>query len=351
MARPVLDKLYEKKLENSTILISFFSPSGYEQRKKYDKVQGVVYLPLDTKSNAREFIELANPYLAVFVKYEFWQNILRELEKKKINALLINGLFRPGQWFFKPIGKEIRTVLATFDHIFLQNNLSQKLLQDAGIHQTTVTGDIRFDRVLAIKNEKHEFPELKAFLNSGFVLIAGSSWPIEESLLKKVSHKLGKKLKLILVPHDVSQAHLNSVESLFKGSSVYRFSKMNEDRNPDVVLVDSIGILSGLYSVSHMAFIGGGFTGALHNILEPAVYGIPVAFGSIYNKFPEAEYFIRNEIAYSINSSEDLLNVLNKFISNPELAESVKNKVQKVFKANAGGTDQIYHKIKGYYSF
>jgi len=350
MARPVIDLLNENKPEKLRIVITFFSPSGYEQRKNYKGIDGAMYLPFDTERSANIFVEILRPTVAVFVKYEFWLNYLKALEDRKIKNILINGLFREDHIFFKPWGGIFRTALKSIDHLFLQNNRSAKLLENKGITHITVTGDIRYDRVTAISKNTQSFPQLDTFLKNAFIVIGGSTWPEEEKILLNTLRNFQKQIKLIIVPHDISEAHLQHIEKKLSGYYFKRFSSMKAENNPQIVLVDTIGHLSSLYKLANLALVGGGFTGALHNILEPAVFGIPVVFGSTYNKFPEAPYFVEKGIGISINSSKEFEIFLQELMNSSEMQNSIKSTTESVFKANSGGTDQVYYKIKGYLS-
>lgn len=350
MARPVIDLLNENKPKTLSIVITFFSPSGYEQRKNYKGIDFAMYLPFDTQKSAIAFIEILRPSVAVFVKYEFWLNYLKQLENRKVKNLLINGLFREDHIFFKPWGGIFRSALKSIDHLFLQNNKSAKLLFGKGISHTTVTGDLRYDRVTAISKNTRNFDQLETFIKGAFIVIGGSTWPEEEKILLNAVKTFKKQIKLILVPHDISEAHLQQIEKQLSGMYFKRFSTMKAEHNPQIILVDTIGHLSSLYKLGDLALVGGGFTGALHNILEPAVFGIPVLFGSTYNKFPEAGYFVEKGLSASINSSKDFENYLNDFMSSPEKKEKIKTISESVFKANSGGTEQVYYKIKGFLS-
>lgn len=350
MARPVIDLLNENKPKTLHIVITFFSPSGYEQRKKYKGIDEAMYLPFDTEKSANTFIDILRPTVAVFVKYEFWLNYLKALEDRKIKNILINGLFREDHIFFKPWGGIFRKALKSIDHLFLQNNRSAKLLENKGIKHITVTGDIRYDRVIDISKNTQSFPQLDTFIKNAFIVIGGSTWPEEEKILLNALRYFQKQIKLILVPHDISETHLQHIEKKLSGYYFKRFSTMKAKNDPQIVLVDTIGHLSSLYKLANVALVGGGFTGALHNILEPAVFGIPVVFGSTYNKFPEAPYFVEKGIGISINNSKEFNVYLTELMNSSEMQERIKSSSKSVFKANSGGTDQVYYKIKGYLS-
>ena len=350
MARPLIDHLNEQKLEHVKILVTFFSPSGYEQRKHFNKVDAVMYLPFDTASNAKWLVNALQPDVAVFVKYEFWLNLIQALKRFGSKIILVNGLFRENHVFFKWYGAGYRKGLGMFDHLFVQNKHSAKLLEQHGFESVTVTGDLRFERVLANAKTLKSYPQLNAFLREKFILIGGSTWPVEEAILLETLESLHQQIRLIIVPHDISESHLSSIEKQFKGKSIKRLSAMLEAYVPDVLLVDTIGDLSSLYSMSGAAFVGGGFTGALHNIIEPAVFGIPVFYGPKFDRFPEAAYFIKKQIGYAIPDSTALIEHLNWYFNNPQHRQTIKETSETVFKSNLGGTAQVYYKIKGYLS-
>lgn len=350
MARPLIDRLSEENNGQWSVFVTFFSPSGYEARNSYKGIQGSMYLPFDTKSAAERFVHLLQPRVAVFVKYEFWLNLLRALNQKQVTTLLINGLFRKDQPFFAWWGSGFREALQSMDHIFVQNHASRLLLESLGVTQTTVTGDLRYDRVVEMARQVKDFPELKSFLNHPFIAIGGSTWPEEETLLLHVLRQRKGRFKLILVPHNISESNLHRIERRFKEFTCTRFSRMQKADDPDMVLVDTIGHLGFLYRQAHLALVGGGFTGALHNILEAAVAGIPVVFGPEYRKFPEAAYFREKGIGFSVNCSNDLLQIMDRFERDLQAREALRLSSESVFKAHAGGTAQVYYKLKGYLS-
>jgi 3-deoxy-D-manno-octulosonic-acid transferase len=347
MARPVIDELNQNKLDGAKILVTFFSPSGYELRKNFKDVDGVMYMPLDTPKNARDFVTIAKPHIAVFVKYEFWLNSLEQLKTQGSKVILINGLFRKQQPFFKWWGGDFREALKNFDHVFLQNKHSQKLIKSLGVVHTTVTGDLRYDRVVAISKTAKQFPELESFVKDSFVIIGGSTWPEEEWILKQCLDSLSSAVKLIIAPHDISPNHLNQIEQRFKTYNLKRFTEMNPGDNPQLVLVNTVGHLSSLYHYGTVALVGGGFTGALHNIIEPAVFGIPVFFGYKHSKFPEADYFKKSKIGIPIHNGFNFTEHIKELIAKPNKLETNKHKTPVVFKSHLGGTHQVYYKIKG----
>ena len=350
MARPLIDLLNEQPLFNSKIVLTFFSPSGYEVRKNYPKVSAVMYIPLDTPSGSSEFVSLLRPAVAIFVKYEFWYNIIRQLDSRGIKKILINGVFRKEQVFFQWYGSYFRKHLRMFDHLFVQNRYSAGLLEQIGIQQVTTSGDMRYDRVRSIAAGRKTISGLEEFKNGKFILAGGSTWAPEERLFRYLMEHMGKQLRLIIAPHDVSEKHLTSVEQRFDGLNIRRYSCWTPGSACDVLLVDSIGLLSSLYAYADAALIGGGFSGSLHNILEPAVYGIPVFFGPNHGKFPEASYFIREGIGFEVSGEDQFIEAVHRLISDKQKSLDIQASSAKIFRANAGGTDQVFYKLKGYLS-
>jgi len=348
MARPLIEELKENYKDNLIVFLTFFSPSGYQLRKDYKLAQSVFYLPLDTVRNAKEFIKILAPDLAVFVKYGFWLNYIKVLKQTRTTTILVNGIFRKSQSFFKWYGSEFRKALKSFDHVFLQNNQSRILLEGIGIDAITVTGDLRYDRVLSIAQNANSYILLEQFCKDHFVLIGGSTWAEEEKVIRTAVEAIGGNLRVILAPHDISETHLTKIEKLFSSISIKRFSELKQNDAPVLILIDSIGHLSSIYKYGQAALVGGGFSGALHNILEPGVFGIPVFYGSSYSKFPEATYFIESGIGHSINSSADFIHAINIYINSQEKRQEVKMNATKIFKANSGGTHQVFFKIKGF---
>ncbi|MFM9946073.1 MAG: 3-deoxy-D-manno-octulosonic acid transferase [Bacteroidia bacterium] len=378
MARPVIDELNANPLEDAKILITFFSPSGYELRKNFKDADGVMYMPLDTPKNAIDFVTIAQPFISIFVKYEFWLNHLEQLKIQGSKVLLINGLFRKEQSFFQWWGAMFREALKNFDILFLQNKNSQKLIHSLDVYphdskyemlrgdtkqgtsasirvptnrniNTIVTGDLRYDRVMTISKTAKQFPQLNLFIKDSFVIIGGSTWPEEEWILQQCLNSLGDKIKLIIAPHDVSEKHLKQIENRFSKNKLKRFTEMKPEDNPEIILVDTVGHLSSLYQCGTVALVGGGFAGALHNIIEPAVFGIPVFFGYKHSKFPEADYFKKNKIGISIHNGFNFTEHMKELLANPKKLETIKHKTPMVFKSHLGGTHQVYYKIVGYW--
>lgn len=309
--RPVLEAL-RGKFPHRFILLTFFSPSGYEIRKNYDGADYITYLPLDTKRNARQFMEIVKPGLTLFVKYEFWVHFLSELHRRKYPVLLISAVFRENQLFFKWYGRSFKRLLYYYKKIFVQDERSASFLEKAGIRQVEIAGDTRFDRVAQLASGAKPLPVVEAFLQNKPSLVAGSTWPEDEELLKSSVEVFPK---WIIAPHEISEGHLRQIEKLFQGKTI-RYSRLISGTEPlkevPVLLIDNIGMLASLYKYGEVAYIGGGFGRGIHNILEAAVFDIPVVFGPRYHKFKEATDLISEGGAFSIGDEPALNNLLRK---------------------------------------
>lgn len=340
--KPVIEA-YKLKYPNNKILVTFFSPSGYELRKNYEGADYVFYLPIDTKSNAKKFTEIIQPNVAFFVKYEFWNFYLEQLSNEKIPTYLISGVFRENQLFFKWYGAWYKKMLHYFTHFFVQNTKSEMLLKEIGFNNTTISGDTRFDRVYQNSLSPEELPIIKAFKNDQKIIIGGSSWHEEEIILAKYYQTNQSNFKLIIAPHDIAENHIQQIEKLFNNNCI-RYSKANEQNvlNENVLIIDNIGILANTYQYTNIAFVGGGFTGALHNILEPTSFGNLILFGPKHQKFHEAQDLINNGSAFIIKNEIDLNKIISEKISNL-------NEIKMINKAfisnNKGATNIILKQI------
>ncbi|MFL5766153.1 MAG: 3-deoxy-D-manno-octulosonic acid transferase [Bacteroidia bacterium] len=302
--RPLIEK-YRGENPADVILLTFFSPSGYEIRKNYPGADIISYLPVDTPVNARKFLDAVRPSAAFFVKYEFWFNYLSELKNRKIPTYLVSGIFREDHHFFKSTGGWFRKQLGAFTYFFLQDERSQELLNSIGYKNTMVSGDTRFDRVSEVVKNVKEFAAVKKFSEGKKTLVAGSTWPEDEKLISDFRSQLSD-FKIIIAPHEIHEAHLKNIEALFPGC--IRYSNANEHSlaDTDVLLIDNIGILSSLYQYGTIAFIGGGFGKGIHNILEAAAFGMPVIFGPNYRKFEEAKDLVKLGGAFEVADEKEL---------------------------------------------
>jgi 3-deoxy-D-manno-octulosonic-acid transferase len=312
--RPVIEKIRREHPEMS-ILLTFFSPSGYKVRKDYKHADAVMYMPLDTKRNARRFIEILQPRASLFIKYEFWYHHLKALHRSGIPVFLISAVFRPSQVFFKWYGGFFRRMLRFYDTIFVQDKQSESLLN--GIHtETSISGDTRFDRVWEITHEayKNDIPE--AFSQEGkLILVAGSTWIPDETILEKALHAF-PDMKLILAPHETDTNRIEKVEGIFASHQTCMFSQadLKSIKHCRVLIIDSMGFLSKIYRYGDFAYIGGGFGKGIHNTLEAACYGIPVIFGPNFQRFNEAKELMQQEAAFSIDSESELIRRINKLV-------------------------------------
>lgn len=289
--RPVLEAI-RRQYPDYQIVLSFFSPSGFEVRKNYQGADFICYLPLDTRDNARQFIALINPAVAIFIKYEFWYHYLTELDRRNIPVLLISGIFRSNQVFFKPYGGMFRQLLRQLDHIFLQNKESVALLQNIGVHHVTLAGDTRFDRVWEMRQQPVDLPLIASFCGNHPVVVAGSTWEEDEVMLGDWWNTLpeGHRYLLIIAPHEISEAHTASIVSRFPGAVTYSALAAGEAAaEAKVLIINNVGMLSALYRYGYLAYVGGGFgKSGIHNLLEPATYGKPVLIGPVYRQYHEA---------------------------------------------------------------
>ena len=342
--KPIIEKLKEKD-STIKILITIFSPSGYEFAKSYNKADFVFYLPLDTRNNAKRFIEIVNPSKAFFIKYEFWYCYLNELSNNNIPTYLISGVFRKNQLFFKWYGSLYREMLNYFTHFFVQNEKSKILLNNLGFHNVTTTGDTRLDRVYE-NSLKPEKPALvKKFIENKKVIILGSSWLAEEKIIAEFIQSTKKDFKFIFAPHNIDTKHIRIIENLLENNYIkYSDATYENVASYNTLIIDNIGILANTYQFTDIAFVGGGFSGSLHNILEPASFGNVILFGPKHEKFHEAEELININGAYQIKDADDLLAIINHLETNNNLElfqEINKNYIE----TGRGATEKIIFKI------
>jgi 3-deoxy-D-manno-octulosonic-acid transferase len=340
--RPVLEKI-KAEYPGKKIVVTFFSPSGYEIRKNYALAEGVFYLPLDTRSNAERFIQAINPELAIFTKYEFWHHYFEALAEKKIPLFLISGIFRPDQIFFKFYGGFNRNMLKHVDWYFVQNQQSVDLLKSLAISKVSIAGDTRFDRVAENAAKPTSLPLVQTFAESSKVFIAGSTWPADESMIKALEAEV-PDWKIILAPHEIGADHLKQIEQLFP--TAIRYSKLNAQNatSARILLIDNIGMLSSLYQYARLAYIGGGFGVGIHNTLEAAAFGLPVIFGPNYKKFQEAHDLLKIGAAKSIEDEQSLFTAFQLLKNNQKAAQLAKEYVTQ----QKGATASIYEKIREY---
>ena len=342
--RPLIERI-RKEYPQYKILQTFFSPSGYEVRKNYDGADIVCYLPIDTPSNVKKFVDLVNPCMVFFVKYEFWQNYLNTLYKKGIPVYSVSSIFRSNQIFFRWYGTGYQQVLKTFAHLFVQNEESKQLLAGIGVNNTTVVGDTRFERVLDICAAAKQLPLVQKFKGDSLTFVAGSSWaPDEDIFIKYFNAHL--EMKLIIAPHVVNDSHLKEIESKLQRSCV-RYTKATEEnvQQADCLMIDCYGLLSSIYRYGEISYIGGGFGVGIHNVLEAAVYGIPVIFGPNNKKFREAQHLLANKGGFEINGYEDFEQLMNKFLTDEAYLKQSGKAAGDYVKGNAGAMEKIMKRV------
>jgi 3-deoxy-D-manno-octulosonic-acid transferase len=344
--RPVLENL-KKQIPNSKFLLTFFSPSGFETKKDYKGADWVFYLPIDSKKNAKQFLDIVKPALVVFVKYDYWYYYLIECKNRNIPLLMISAIFRNEQPFFKWYGSLHRKMLNCFTHFFVQDKESLTLLESISINNVTIAGDTRFDRVSAIAENIKPIEEVEKFCGSSPVLVAGSTWPTDEKIIKDALEEF-PHLKLIIAPHEIHEEHLQQLKSLYTDSIFFSELKTYnlEPKTQRFLIIDNIGMLSRLYYYATITYVGGGFNKGIHNTLEPAVYGKPVFFGSNYKKFKEAIGLIEAGGGICVTSSIELVSLLKRFLNNrSELELCSKNSFEFV-NQNKGATEKILSYIE-----
>lgn len=350
-ARPLIE-WYKENRKEYRILLTFFSPSGYEMRKNYPLADWIFYLPVDTASNARRFLDAVKPEKAVFIKYEFWYNYLNQLKKMGVKTYIVSAIFREDQVFFKPWGGLFRKMLASFTALFVQDELSGRLLEGIGIKENvTICGDTRFDRVNQITASSKEFPVISKFSKDSFTVLAGSTWPPCEEILA-ATVKNFSKVKLVIAPHEIHKEHIAKILETFNGYKLLKFSDVKDESDPrlessNVLLIDCMGILSSIYRYGDFAYIGGGFGVGIHNILEAATYGIPVAFGPKYQKFKEARDLVALQGATPVRGQEEFYALLDKMVKNRPVREERGRICLDYVKKNLGATEKIIKVMEG----
>ena len=341
-ARPIIERLHSE-LPFRKVLLTFFSPSGYELRKNYPLVDKVTYLPFATRRNARKMLEFLPLEAAVMVKYEFWPAYLKALKAKHIPTYLISAIFRPGQLFFLPWGKMYLKLLHAFEHIFVQDQSSSDLLQRYGVKAVTVAGDTRFDRVTEVRKQAKDLPVVDGFVaGAPRVIIAGSTWQRDEQYLARYMAER-EDVKLVLVPHEIDSAHLHEIFQYFEGRYVRYTEATPQNVNKcRVLLVDTIGVLSSIYRYGHVAYIGGGFGVSIHNTLEAAVYGMPVVFGPTWKKFREAHGLLAAGAAITVKNYREFADALDRAFDNQSI---MGQRANDYVQSECGATDKILKQL------
>ena len=341
-ARPIIERLHEE-LPFCKVLLTFFSPSGYELRKNYSMVDKVTYLPFATRRNAKKMIKMLPLKAAIFVKYEFWPAYLKTLKKNAIPTYLISAIFRPGQLFFLPWGRGYKKLLTCFKQIFVQDLASATLLQKHGIKNVLVAGDTRFDRVQIVKKQAKRLPIVEGFVaDAERVIVAGSTWPKDEMLFARYMAE-HEDVKLVLVPHEIDEEHLHKIFQYFEGRYVrYTEATPQSVDKCRLLLVDTIGVLSSIYRYGHVAYIGGGFGVSIHNTLEAAVYGVPVVFGPTWHKFREARGLLDAGAAITVKNYREFAQALDTAFEQQKI---MGKKANDYVQGECGATELIYNEL------
>lgn len=339
--RPLLEEV-KKHFPQHKILLSFYSPSGYEAKKDYSLADYIVYLPNDTRKNAKKFVSIVNPDLIFFIKYEFWYNYILELKGRRL--FQVSLILRENQYFFTWYGKWFAKQFKNFEHFFVQNQQTATLLNKIGYKNITISGDTRFDRVMTIANNAKSFPDIEKFCQGDKkIILAGSSWLADEKIIEKAIKNLD--IKLIIAPHIVEKSHINEIQELFPQAILY--SELAENKKEsNILIINCIGILSNLYQYCDIAYIGGGFGVGIHNTLEAATFGKPICFGTNYQKFQEAIDLINLKAAYSISNEEELKEILSSLLSDKEKYEKSATASKNYVQEKIGACKKIIEHLK-----
>jgi 3-deoxy-D-manno-octulosonic-acid transferase len=344
---PVMEKI-KVQFPNHKIVVSFFSPSGFEVRKNNMIADVTVYLPLDTKSNAKQFINIVHPDLVFFIKYEYWPNYLNELKKANIKTYLISGIFRKNQAFFKWYGSFYRNALKTFHYFFVQNDSSKKLVQSIGFNNVKVSGDTRFDRVVSILERDNSLDFIEQFKNNQTTIVIGSSWPKDENFLINYINNANDNVKFIIAPHNIKSEQIANLKSQISKSTVLFSEKENKNLSEfQVFIIDTIGILTKIYSYADIAYVGGGFGNpGVHNILEPATFGVPIVVGPNYSHFAEAIALVNMKGCISISNQNELNNAFSLLLNNEDERFEKGHICETFVQMNKGATTLILNHIQ-----
>lgn len=342
--RPLMERLRREHPEKR-ILLTFFSPSGYEVRKDYAGADLVCYLPFDTPLNARRFVRLVQPEKAFFIKYEFWHHYIDELHRAGVPVYSVSSIFRNDQIFFRPYGRGYARVLHHFNHFFVQNEASRRLLNSLGVTQVSVTGDTRFDRVIDIRNQAKSLPLAAALTGDSRTIVAGSTWPPDEEILIPYFNR-HPELKLIIAPHEVNEERLRSIEQRLKRPAL-RYSQATPESSAqaDCLIIDGYGLLSSLYRYATLAYVGGGFGVGIHNVPEAAVYGVPVFFGPNNQRFREARDLINEGGSFEVTSADDFQAQADRLLADERALAKSGQASGDYIRRNSGATEAIFREV------
>ena len=344
--RPLMERI-RKEHPQYKILLTFYSPSGYEVRKNYEGADIICYMPVDTRLNAIRFLRLVRPVMAFFIKYEFWSNFLHILKHRNIPTYSVSSIFREDQVFFKWYGKSYAGVLKCFTRFFVQNEESKRLLESIGITDVDVVGDTRFDRVLQIKEAAKQLPICEAFQKDYHVFVAGSSWPPDEDIFLRFFNA-HKEWRLIIAPHVIGEDHLKQILSKIEGKKVVRYTQtsVEEAAEADVLIIDCFGLLSSMYHYGDVAYVGGGFGVGIHNTLEAAVWDMPVIFGPNNKKFQEAQGLLKSGGGFEINTYEDFEGLMQSLMNDAEFLRQAGEKAGAFVASLSGATGKVLSQVK-----
>lgn len=341
---PVIEKI-KNNFPKYKLLLTFFSPSGYEPRKNFQLADKVAYMPSDTRRNANKLVKNFNIKAAFFVKYDFWFNYMKVLKKNDIPLYYVSALLHPDHYFFKFYSFWFRKQLLNVTHFFVQNDETAKLLKSIGIEDVTVTGDTRFDRVYEIAKQSKSFPEIEEFIAGRHCIIAGSSWPSDEKLIIPFLKKMPENYCLIIAPHDVSDSHIKQITSQLDNYVLYSQQSTANSQRPTVLVVDTIGILKQIYKYARFAYVGGGFMSSIHNTQEALVFGCPVVIGPKYHKFVEAVDLVRNGGMFSVNNQQEFDDIFERLMNASDFYNKASGICQDYIQLSIGATDKIMRKL------
>lgn len=343
--RPLMERI-RRQYPEYKILLTFFSPSGYEVRKNYQGADVICYLPFDTPRNARRFVKLANPCMAFFIKYEFWQNYLKNLQKHHVPTYSVSSIFRKNQVFFRWYGGKYFKVLTRFTHLFVQNEVSKELLASLNIRNVDVVGDTRFDRVIEIFEQAKQLPLVEQFKKNSMVMVAGSSWQPDEDIFIRYFNE-HPEMKLIIAPHVIGESHLTEIIGKLKRPYVrYTQATPENVELADCLIIDCFGLLSSIYRYGEIAYVGGGFGVGIHNVLEAAVYGIPVLFGPNNQRFQEARQLLETKGCFEIHNYEEFKEKMDRLMTDAPYLEKCGKLSGDYVKQHAGASDKVMKAVR-----
>lgn len=346
--RPVMEKI-KKEFPYHKLAVSFFSPSGYEVRKDYQGADYIFYLPLDTPKNAKQLIKILHPEVLILVKYEYWYNLLKRLQKKDIPVIVISAVIKEDNLFFRPFGSWFRKIIAGIEHFFVQDNDSKNLLESIGIEKVTVSGDTRFDRVKEIREANARVEFIEKFKGNSKLIVAGSTWPDDEEILVKfINEKMPDDWKLIFAPHNIKEKEILSLsEKVIKKTAIYTKSDQNQIENSQILILDTIGMLTKIYAYSDVSYVGGGFTKTgVHNTLEPTVFGVPIIFGPNYENYFEAIDLLENQGAVRFIDQYDFDQKMTNLIENEDERKLRGNAAENYIQGKPNSTELIIDYLK-----